>query len=396
MPTLLPRLAAIAGLILLAACARPDDSADVTPSLTVSVATPQRDTVVHDVVASGAVAAWEEVSVGVELSGLRVAAVEVEVGSVVKQGDVLLRLDTRTQDARLAEAEAAVAEARANLTVAERKARRVGELAAQRLMSQQDADEADAARTSARSRLDTATASRDSARVQRDFAVVRAPVAGVVSARSVQPGQVVSAGSELLRLIRDGRLEWRAELAQADLLRVDEGAAVFVQSPVGGEVAGTIRRVSPALDAQRRIGTIYADLPEPGDLRAGMFAQGRIALGEGSALLVPMDALARRDGRAHVFVVGDDGRVQERVVETGAVFVARNPAVGDRLGALLLGFDPAKIPLVRHAGDDMRWRICSAPPVRPAFDPPFPPARAPQGWAGHVELVPPGDGWPTA
>ena len=132
MPTLLPRLAAIAGLILLAACTRPDDTPDATPSLTVSVATPQRDSVVHDVVASGAVAAWEEVSVGVELSGLRVAAVEVEVGSVVKQGDVLLRLDTRTQDARLAEAEAAVAEARANLTVAERKARRVGELAAQR------------------------------------------------------------------------------------------------------------------------------------------------------------------------------------------------------------------------------------------------------------------------
>ena len=356
MPTLLPRLAAIAGLILLAACTRPDDTPDATPSLTVSVATPQRDTVVHDVVASGAVAAWEEVSVGVELSGLRVAAVEVEVGSVVKQGDVLLRLDTRTQDARLAEAEAAVAEARANLTVAERKARRVGELAAQRLMSQQDADEADAARTSARSRLDTATASRDSARVQRDFAVVRAPVAGVVSARSVQPGQVVSAGSELLRLIRDGRLEWRAELAQADLLRVGEGAAVFVQSPVGGEVPGQVRRVSPALDAQRRIGTIYADLPEPGDLRAGMFSQGRIALGEGSALLVPMDALARRDGRAHVFVVGDDGRVQERVVETGAVF-------GERI-EVRSGLDGSERVVTRGAGflgDGDLVRVVDAP-----------------------------------
>ena len=274
MPTLLPRLAAIAGLILLAACARPDDSADVTPSLTVSVATPQRDTVVHDVVASGAVAAWEEVSVGVELSGLRVAAVEVEVGSVVKQGDVLLRLDTRTQDARLAEAEAAVAEARANLTVAERKARRVGELAAQRLMSQQDADEADAARTSARSRLDTATASRDSARVQRDFAVVRAPVAGVVSARSVQPGQVVSAGSELLRLIRDGRLEWRAELAQADLLQVGDGAAVFVQSPVGGEVAGP---GAPGLAGTGRAAPDRHDLRRPA--RAGRPARRHVRPG---------------------------------------------------------------------------------------------------------------------
>ena len=315
MPTLLPRLAAIAGLILLAACTRPDDTPDATPSLTVSVATPQRDSVVHDVVASGAVAAWEEVSVGVELSGLRVAAVEVEVGSVVKQGDVLLRLDTRTQDARLAEAEAAVAEARANLTVAERKARRVGELAAQRLMSQQDADEADAARTSARSRLDTATASRDSARVQRDFAVVRAPVAGVVSARSVQPGQVVSAGSELLRLIRDGRLEWRAELNETDLLDVQVGAEVEVRQRDGGMVRGKVRAVSPSLDATTRTGTVHADLPEPGQLRAGMFAEGRILVGEGEALSVPVAAVVRRDGYAYVFTLKSRSRVERRRVE---------------------------------------------------------------------------------
>ena len=178
----------------------------------------------------------------------------------------------------------------------------------------------------------------------------------MVSARSVQPGQVVSAGSELLRLIRDGRLEWRAELAQADLLQVGEGAAVFVQSPVGGEVPGQVRRVSPALDAQRRIGTIYADLPEPGDLRAGMFAQGRIALGEGSALLVPMDALARRDGRAHVFVVGDDGRVQERVVETGAVF-------GERI-EVRSGLDGSERVVTRGAGflgDGDLVRVVDAP-----------------------------------
>lgn len=365
MPSLPLRLAALAGLLpvlaLLAACSKPE-ATEAAPSLTVAVATPQRDTVVRDVVASGAVAAWEEVSVGVELSGLRVAAVEVEVGSVVKQGDVLLRLDSRTQDARLAEAEAAVAEARANLEVAERKSRRIEELAAQKLVSQQDADETHAARTSARARLDTASASRDSARVQRDFAVVRAPVDGVVSARSVQPGQVVAAGTELLRLIRNGRLEWRAELAEADLLRVGEGARAFVQSPTGGEVPGKVRRVSPALDAQRRIGTIYADLPEPGALRAGMFAQGRIALGQASALLVPVDAVVRRDGRAHVFVVGDDGRVQERGVETGAVF-------GERI-EVRTGLDGDERVVARGAGflgdgDLVRVVDEAAPAARP-------------------------------
>lgn len=70
---------------------------------------------------------------------------------------------------------------------------------------------------------------------------------------------------------------------------------------------------------------------------------------------------------------------------TGAVFAARNPAVGDLLGARLLGFDSAKISLLRHACDDMRWRICAAPPAWPPFDPPFPVARPPKGWAGHIE-----------
>ncbi len=81
-----------------------------------------------------------------------------------------------------------------------------------------------------------------------------------------------------------------------------------------------------------------------------------------------------------------EGPLAAEPLGTGVVFAARNPVVGDFLGASLLGFDAAKIPLLRHACDDIRWRICVAPPVRPAFDPPFPRARAPQGWAGHIEL----------
>ncbi|NCA82669.1 MAG: DUF362 domain-containing protein [Opitutae bacterium] len=80
-----------------------------------------------------------------------------------------------------------------------------------------------------------------------------------------------------------------------------------------------------------------------------------------------------------------EGPLAPDPLATGAVFAARNPAVGDFLGARLLGFDAAKIPLLRHACDDMRWRICAAAPALPAFDPPFPPARAPKGWAGHIE-----------
>lgn len=317
MPAIPLRALAVAGLLVLAACGD-DAPPDATPSLTVSLATPTTREVVREVTASGAVAAWEEVSVGVELSGLRVSGVEVEVGSVVEQGDVLLRVDDRTMASQLAQSEAQVREAATNLDTARRKAARVRELADSQMVSLQDAEEAEAARASAQARLNTAIASRDAARVQRDFTVVRAPVDGVVSARSVQPGQVVGAGAELLRLIRDGRLEWRAELAEADLLRVAPGATVRVETPAG-PVAGSVRRVSPALDAQSRTGTIYADLPEPGPLRAGMFAQGRIALGRAQALLVPNESVVRRDGRAYVFVVDGDNRVREQGIEVGAI-----------------------------------------------------------------------------
>ncbi|WP_298574354.1 efflux RND transporter periplasmic adaptor subunit [uncultured Luteimonas sp.] len=322
MPAIFLRALAVAGLLALAACGD-DAPPEATPSLTVSLAAPRQGEVVREVVASGAVAAWEEVSVGVELSGLRVSRVEVEVGSVVEQGDVLLRLDDRTMASQLAQSEAQVKEAATNLETARRKAARVRELADSQMVSLQDAEEAEAARANAQARLNTAIASRDAARVQRDFTVVRAPVDGVVSARSIQPGQVVGAGGELLRLIRDGRLEWRAELAEADLLLVAPGASVQVETPAGA-VAGTVRRVSPALDAQSRTGTIYADLPEPGGLRAGMFAQGRIALGRAQAMLIPVEAVVRRDGRAYVFTVGDDSRARERGIEVG-------PTHGERI-----------------------------------------------------------------
>lgn len=335
LPTTLVLLAA------LAACAD-TDTPEATPSLTVTLAAPEQREVVREVVASGAVAAWEEVSVGVELSGLRVASVEVEVGSEVEQGDVLLRVDDRTMASQLAQSEAQVREAATNLETARRKAARVRELASSQLVALQDAEEAEAARDSAQARLNTAIASRDAARVQRDFTVVRAPVDGVVSARSVQPGQVVGAGGELLRLIRDGRLEWRAELAENDLLLVAPGTPVQVDT-AAGRVTGTVRRVSPALDAQSRTGTVYADLPDPGPLRAGMFAQGRIALGRASVLLVPRDAVVYRDGRAYVFTVDDEGRVRERGIEAGsahgdAVEVRSGLAASERVVARGAGF----------------------------------------------------------
>src|SRR5690606_33378733 len=178
-------------------------------------------------------------------------------------------------------------------------------------------DELRAARTRAEAQRNTARAARDAAQLRRDFAELRAPADGIISKRLVQPGQVVAAGTELLRLIRDGRLEWRAELSADDLALVEPGATVQLPSR-DGTITGRIRAVSPGVDSQTRTGTIPADRPEPGPLQPGTYVEGRIVTGRGNALTVPTASVVQRDGHAYVFTV-DAKRLVHRVrVATGA------------------------------------------------------------------------------
>lgn len=310
---------ALAGcLLFLAACGRgggvpPEPAA----SLTVTTGQVQSRDIVQSIVASGSVAAWQEMSLGVELSGIRVDSVLVEVGARVRRGQPLLQLDTRSLQVDQRRAEASYAQAQSNLDLARASAERGESLIRQQLISQSDLDELRANLSRAEAQLQSAAAERDAARLRLEFATLRAPHAGVISARNVQPGQIVSAGTELLRLIRDGRLEWRAELPEADLVRVRPGAIVRVKGANGRDVTGTVRTVSPALDASSRTALVYADLPEPGELRAGMFAEGRIEVGSEQAWVLPRESVVVRDGYSYVFVLGDGTRVAQRRIEAG-------------------------------------------------------------------------------
>ncbi len=316
-------LAGLACTVLLTACSRGDDAApEPQASLTVTAGQIESRSIVLDVVASGSVAAWEEMSLGVEVAGHRIERVLVEVGDRVRKGQALLQLDTRTLQVDLRRAEAAYSQARANLDLATASATRGEQLLARQLISQSNFDELRSARAAAEAQLQSAAAERDAARLRLSYATLRAPDAGIISARVVQPGQIVASGVELLRLIRQGRLEWRAELAEADLVRVTPGARVWVRAPDGTDVAGQVRAISPALDTASRTALVYADLPKPGALRAGTFAEGRIALGNVDARVLPREAVVVRDGYSYVFVLGADSRVAQRRIET-------SPAVAD-------------------------------------------------------------------
>ena len=312
--------AVLLSTVLMPACGRHASSAAAgVPSMTVTATKPQWRVVPVQIVASGSVAAWQEMSLGVELSGVRVSQVLVEVGAQVTAGQPLLRLDGRTLSVQARQAEAGVAQARANLDLAKASATRGDTLLAQKLISTSNQETLQADLHRAEAQLTSALAERDAARLRLGFATLRAPDAGVISARNVQPGQVIAAGAELMRLIRRGRLEWRAEVSENNLTQIKPGSVIELTGPDGALIAGVTRAVSPSIDPQTRTALIYADLPQPGSLRAGMFAEGRLRLAQMRALVVPREAVVLRDGYSYVFVLGADSRASARRVEASAL-----------------------------------------------------------------------------
>jgi len=336
-------------LALVTACGGKDEKAEAeaaaaSSALPVSLATVQQQTMARTVLVSGPVSAYEEMQLGVEISGQRVTALPVDVGQWVKQGQVLLQLDHRTLDSELAQADASLKQAQAAQDLARMNYERSAKLAAQQLISESSLDELRANRINAEAQTATARAARDAAKLRRDFADLRAPADGLISKRLVQPGQVVSAGTELLRLIRDGRLEWRAELPEDQLTGVAVGNTVELPY-AGAVVTGRIRAVTPGVDAQTRTGTLYADLPEPGTLKPGVYVEGRIVTGEGPVLTLPTAAIVQRDGHSYVFTVNDKQQAARLRVRTGQAVQGRTAILegvraGDRVvvdGAGFLG-----------------------------------------------------------
>lgn len=306
--------------VIASACSKKEEeTAKPVAAFAVSVARVQARDIPRSVLVSGPVSAWEEMQLGVEVSGLRVTSLLVDVGQSVRTGELLLQLDHRSLDADLAQADAALREAEAGAALARSQLARGELLVKDKYISATQVDELRAGRVQGDARVGTARAMRDTAALRRSFADLRAPDAGVISKRLVQPGQVVAAGSELLRLIRQGRLEWRAELAEAELGRVKPGDRIELTTRDGKAVIGQVRAVSPGVDASTRTGTVYADLPDPQGLQPGTYLQGRIDTGVGQGLTVPAATVVQRDGHPNVFTVDAKGIARRVRIRTGGI-----------------------------------------------------------------------------
>jgi HlyD family secretion protein len=370
------------------------------PVMTVSYETADYHPIKRTLSINGSVSAWDPLSIGSEVNGLRIDSVRVEEGMHVKKGDILATLNSsvlqaqleqeqarflaskaslskaiqpnRREDinalrAQLSQAKATVAQEQAvlirsksNAANARANADRYTDLARQGAISQMEADNkateaiaATAEVTNAEKRVEAAHFAQKQAEERLNMAVsggryedvlmsqasvketqarvkqlaaqveqtiIRAPDDGQIVKRDAHLGEITSAGKTLFSMVRDNRLELRAQAPEVDLPKIKSGQNVQITSGTDNQVnfTGKVREISPLVDPSTRLGTIRIDIPNGSYIYPGMFFHGTIELGEDRAITLPTSAVLSNDDGSQVFVLKPDDTVQSRVVATGS------------------------------------------------------------------------------
>ncbi|WP_121073103.1 efflux RND transporter periplasmic adaptor subunit [Sphingomonas trueperi] len=319
-------LVVIAGFLLMGRSAnKPVPAAkggkDQSQLLTVTVSAPGQQTISTIVSGTGSLAAKREMPVGVAGEGGIVTRVLVDAGSWVQKGQVLAVVD-RSVQAQTAESLAAqirVAEADAKL--AQANLERAEKLVGNGFISRADIDQKTAARDQALARVRVAKAQLAETQARNRRLDIRAPEAGLVLARQIEPGQIVSSGSgTLFRMAMDGQLELRTQLAEADIQKLHVGAPAEV-TPVGTQTSfkGQVWQVSPVIDPTSRLGIARIALPYNPALRPGGFASARIVAGAVTSVILPQSAVQSDQQGTYVYILNDKNEAVRRDVKTGDV-----------------------------------------------------------------------------
>lgn len=323
------------------AASPPAATVEPPPALSVAVVPAVSRPLARAVLGDGSVVAWQELVLGSEVGGLRVAEVTVEEGDHIRQGQLLVRLEDAVPAAQLAQAEAGLAEAEAALSIARADLSRAVELSRSQNTPRQVLEQRQSASRQAEARLASARAARDEARARLNQTRIEAPYDGVVLRRNVLPGAVTAVGQEMVRLLRDGRLELDARVPELDLRTLQPGQSVKVWHGAR-EIAATVRAISPNVTPESRLGTVHVALPADSGLRPGMFARAEIRAEASPGIVVPQEAVVFRDGAAAVFVL-EGGQVRLRRLTTGMrregmVEVLEGLAAGERVVRTGAGF----------------------------------------------------------
>ena len=288
---------------------------------TVTVIVPGRSDVARTVTASGPLAARRDQPVGIPGSGGRVTRVLVDAGTWVRAGQVLATVDRAVQAQQAAQLAAQVAAARANAELAQNNYERAVSLQGRGFVSKAEIDSKRAARDAANAQVRVNQAQLNATRAEIGRLDIRAPASGLILARNVEVGQIVSPGSgALFRLAEGGQMEMRAQLSQQELGFVRAGMTASV-TPVGLDRAfsGQVWQVAPVIDPQSRQGEVRILVPYDPAIRPGGFAEARIGAGATSAPLLPQSAVLSDDSGNYVYIINAKSEVERRNVKIGTV-----------------------------------------------------------------------------
>lgn len=288
---------------------------------TVTVVVPGRTSVDRVVTASGPLGARRDQPVGIAGQGGRVVSVLVDAGSWVHSGQVLAVIDRSVQAQQAAQQSAQIEAAKAQAALAQADYDRAIALQGRGFISKAEIDSKKAARDAANAQVRVAEAQLGATRAQIGQLDVRAPTAGLVLARNVELGQIVSPGSgALFRLAEGGEMEMQAQLAQQDLAYVRVGMPAQV-NPVGStqSVAGSVWQVAPVIDPQSRLGQVRIAVPYAPAMRPGGFAEAKITAGSTTAPLLPQSAVLSDDKGNYVYIVNGHKQIERRAITIGTV-----------------------------------------------------------------------------
>ncbi len=294
-----------------------------------------------EVVATGRLVVREEAAVGSELTGYRVAAVYVDEGDWVKQGQPMAKLDGALLQAQIAQAEATLATQKANVDFKKNQLDRAVSLEKEGAFSKELLEQRKAETASAEASLLASQAAVNEMKVREARLTLRAPVAGVVLQRSIRPGDISAAvaASPYFRLASNGLIELDAELPDAKLALLHEGTPVTVTLSTGLTVQGKVRFVSPRVDQNTNLGRARIALPYNKELRPGSFAEAHFTSSGGGVLSVPAGAIRYEAGGPSVMLVGDGNKVKQVPVKLGErtgdfVQLVEGPPAGARVLAV--------------------------------------------------------------
>jgi len=311
-------------------------------ALAVSVTTPRAEQFARTVVATGSVYPWQEAIIGPEVGGYRVAAVNVDVGDKVKKGQELVRLSGDMLEAEVASKKAAKAQADAMLITANSNLRRAESIVNSGAVSASELERLRSEQLAAQARVEAAESDLAASTLKLRYTRVLAPDDGVITSRTVAVGSIAQAGGEMLRELRQSRVEWRAEIPEGRMREIKVGQLVRVTTADGTQLNGKVRAVAPTVQPGTRTGLVYVDLPKSEVARPGMFARGEIETSTSAASTLPLASIIVRDGYSYVFVVNEKQGVQRRRIETGTV---RNGRV-----EITSGLEPKDRVVARGAG----------------------------------------------